>query len=821
MTARLALLGASDTGATVFGGVTPPPAEDVQIWRLKNRGRPRPFPMSPGSFGHARDAHRAGTPAEAGRAGPRAGPGRNGTVPVEPARASTPPRPSSLVGRGRRCRRDRLGVHRGRADRAPGRAPVDHGDWFTALEGRPATRRWAPRRPSRSTRTTTASSTRSSATRLRRRRRRAGVPAGAHHARQPRRRLRRADDADTPLPTEASVARSLWEHRRRRDQRRLRVPDAPERAAVPTGRSVRAPELDLRARAARDAAHDGDGRAGREPEQPHAAVPRRVRPRRTRTSSASARWGRRRSASTSRTTAPWVDCCTGGENVLSTFVRAGAVRPRTPSRRASGRRRAPDEGFTSGWALWSGTSFAAPKVAAAIARLVTRRARRRSRPGTKLKADRRRRHRSAMGVALPGLPPCERQRSPISSAAAAAGDQGAWEAIVDRFSGLVWATARAHRLSRPTPRTSRRRRGSGSSSTSTASATRRRSAAGWRRRPAASRLRLIRLRAAERRATSPTSSSAAGRGARRGCSDRERDARLWRAFAHAQRALPGAAAAAARRRGAELRGDRRRARHADRRDRPDPRCAAWTGCARRRARGAGMSVSDDRDERLADELRALVAPSTPCPAEVEAFAKAALGWRRLDADLAELLSDSALEAEALAGVRGGGRHALAHVRGGRPRDRSRGSPTRRAARAPRPARAAGERDGRGSGDDGTAPRRPRRTTSAASALELAEGRPVPAASSPPAPARGRDELADRLTVSRCASSARISRQSDMPLGRRTEVSVPLVPRSQPGGLPRGGRAARTAAASGTSIAAPTSRPGRADRGTAAVAPTAP
>jgi transposase InsO family protein len=32
--------------------------------------------------------------------------------------------------------------------------------------------------------------------------------------------------------------------------------------------------------------------------------------------------------------------------------------------------------------------------------------------------------------------------------AAALGDQDAWETIVDRFSGLVWATARAHRLSR-------------------------------------------------------------------------------------------------------------------------------------------------------------------------------------------------------------------------------------------------------------------------------------------------------------------------------------------------------------------------------------
>ncbi len=32
--------------------------------------------------------------------------------------------------------------------------------------------------------------------------------------------------------------------------------------------------------------------------------------------------------------------------------------------------------------------------------------------------------------------------------AAAGGDQAAWSTIVDRFEGLVWATARAHRLSR-------------------------------------------------------------------------------------------------------------------------------------------------------------------------------------------------------------------------------------------------------------------------------------------------------------------------------------------------------------------------------------
>src|SRR6202050_3402069 len=31
--------------------------------------------------------------------------------------------------------------------------------------------------------------------------------------------------------------------------------------------------------------------------------------------------------------------------------------------------------------------------------------------------------------------------------AASEGDQAAWNALVDRFSGLLWATARAHRLS--------------------------------------------------------------------------------------------------------------------------------------------------------------------------------------------------------------------------------------------------------------------------------------------------------------------------------------------------------------------------------------
>ena len=66
--------------------------------------------------------------------------------------------------------------------------------------------------------------------------------------------------------------------------------------------------------------------------------------------------------------------------------------------------------------------------------------------------------------------------------------------------------------------------------------------------------------------------------------------------------------------------------------------------------GAGGT---ERDEELLGELRRAVADLDPVPASVTEFAKAALGWRRIDADLAELLADSALEPERLAGTRAG------------------------------------------------------------------------------------------------------------------------------------------------------------------------
>jgi hypothetical protein len=66
-----------------------------------------------------------------------------------------------------------------------------------------------------------------------------------------------------------------------------------------------------------------------------------------------------------------------------------------------------------------------------------------------------------------------------------------------------------------------------------------------------------------------------------------------------------------------------------------------------------MADDTDPEELLMAELRGLFADIDPVPPLVIETAKASLGWRRRDADLAELLSDSALEEEAFALARGG------------------------------------------------------------------------------------------------------------------------------------------------------------------------
>ena len=66
-----------------------------------------------------------------------------------------------------------------------------------------------------------------------------------------------------------------------------------------------------------------------------------------------------------------------------------------------------------------------------------------------------------------------------------------------------------------------------------------------------------------------------------------------------------------------------------------------------------MSDPRDPDAEMIDKLRSLFESADPVPGEVTAFAKAALGWRRIDAELAELLQDSALESRSAMAVRAG------------------------------------------------------------------------------------------------------------------------------------------------------------------------
>ncbi len=61
----------------------------------------------------------------------------------------------------------------------------------------------------------------------------------------------------------------------------------------------------------------------------------------------------------------------------------------------------------------------------------------------------------------------------------------------------------------------------------------------------------------------------------------------------------------------------------------------------------------DRDDELLSELGAMLDRVDPVPPEVTGFAQAALGWRRLEADLAELLEDSLLETGASSRTRAG------------------------------------------------------------------------------------------------------------------------------------------------------------------------
>ena len=66
-----------------------------------------------------------------------------------------------------------------------------------------------------------------------------------------------------------------------------------------------------------------------------------------------------------------------------------------------------------------------------------------------------------------------------------------------------------------------------------------------------------------------------------------------------------------------------------------------------------MDEHENVEDPLMAELRSMFAAADPVPAPVIEHARASIGWRRLDSDLAELLADSVLDSEQFVGTRGG------------------------------------------------------------------------------------------------------------------------------------------------------------------------
>jgi RNA polymerase sigma factor (sigma-70 family) len=243
---------------------------------------------------------------------------------------------------------------------------------------------------------------------------------------------------------------------------------------------------------------------------------------------------------------------------------------------------------------------------------------------------------------------------------AAGGDQDAWNGITERFGNLVWAVARSYRLST-------------ADAADVAQTT-------W--------LRLVeqlgRIRDPERLAgwlatTARHESLSILRrsGRERGwrsvdeIHDRvdahsppvdlhlledERDVQLWRSFEQLPERCQTLLRVLMAYRSVVVRGGRRRARHAGRIDRPDPEAMPGEApgdpgqlsvSVRRQRKPTAMTRdATPSDDDLLARLGAIARVVDPVPPLVADMAQAALGLRALDAELAALINDSAVEAAA-------------------------------------------------------------------------------------------------------------------------------------------------------------------------------
>jgi hypothetical protein len=409
VTAQLTALGAADTGATVFGGLASPPTEDVHIWRLNAAGGLGPYPdvaeivwdvelrrrLIAGHipFNQVAPNHVL-IPANWHTCpwSPPEEPDRRAEIPV---RAGTPVDvvvlDSGYIAEG---------PITSRVERR-----VDYGEWFTKLSTPgyawvdPAPEVTDAPRKDRRLDTLVGH---------------ANFVAGVVAQACPQARITlvsqngafvQSDVADTPIPTEASVARALWEHR---NAAVINVGFAfatlPSTRALansvdPSGPPSWTLGLVLRGIPRTSVLVAPAGNQSSRVRQYPAAFGL-MHPNVVGVGSIDIHGQR----SFFSNYGPWVACCTVGENVLSSFITSwdGPTEDAEP-KGWPGAGTHPAKDFTSGWALWSGTSFAAPKVAGAIARLAAAGPTPLAAWAT-LKATGQSSG-TGMGVALPGLAP--------------------------------------------------------------------------------------------------------------------------------------------------------------------------------------------------------------------------------------------------------------------------------------------------------------------------------------------------------------------------------------------------------------------------------
>jgi subtilase family protein len=179
------------------------------------------------------------------------------------------------------------------------------------------------------------------------------------------------DNADTPISTEASVARSLWEHR---TAQLINVgfafPTLPSAQSVANLTEASGPPswtFQLALQGTDPNLTVVVAPAGNQscpiPQYPAAFHAVTGHPNVVGVGSVGVNGER----SVFSNFGPWVACCANGEKVLSTFISDWDGPTEEPEWTGGPN---PVKHFGSGWARWSGTSFAAPKVGAAIANKV-------------------------------------------------------------------------------------------------------------------------------------------------------------------------------------------------------------------------------------------------------------------------------------------------------------------------------------------------------------------------------------------------------------------------------------------------------------------